>query len=86
MRRVAQADLDDDEEGEWAWDEDDEEVEVGGDLVVVAPVLPEPSQTFVAAKEDKGTRLDKFLDMKMPEQSRSQLGDWCDEGWIRVNG
>lgn len=43
-------------------------------------------QTFLAATEDDGIRLDRYLVARLPELSRSRIAELIDEQRVRVNG
>jgi 23S rRNA pseudouridine1911/1915/1917 synthase len=43
-------------------------------------------EEFVVSKEEDGTRLDRFLAVRIPDISRSQLRKWLDEGRVTVDG
>jgi len=42
--------------------------------------------SFTIAPADAGERLDRFLSLKMPNSSRSQIQQWIADGHVRLNG
>ncbi len=42
--------------------------------------------SFVCGEEDAGTRLDKFLNARLEDTSRSQIQKWIEDGLALVNG
>jgi 23S rRNA pseudouridine1911/1915/1917 synthase len=48
--------------------------------------LPREQKVFATSPEDAGTRLDHFLQARMPDFSRSRLQDWIKSGRVTVNG
>ena len=51
------------------------------------PAIKGPAQeTFLAESSDSLVRVDRFLALRLPMQSRSALGDLFDEGLVFVNG
>ncbi|GAB5031557.1 pseudouridine family [Nannochloropsis oceanica] len=50
------------------------------------PIEGQAQETFLAEASDSLVRVDRFLALRLPMQSRSALGDIFDEGLVFVNG
>ncbi len=48
--------------------------------------MPNPQQSFAAAPEDAGKRLDQFLVAHLPEVSRARVQQLIEQGLVRVDG
>jgi len=47
---------------------------------------PSPVQTFLVQPENAGERLDRYLAARLPEMSRTRIGELIDAGEVRVSG